>query len=350
MGSNAPLIWSLDYKDFPHSGSDFDKIKFLLRYAILAPSGHNTQPWLFSIKDETVEIYANLKKRLFVMDPSSRELYLSIGACLANLSLAAAAFKVKIEVVYFPNGLSDELCVRVNFKGLFEARLEDPVLLSAMVARRNNRENYLANPIEDEIKESWRSFVKEADFRLDLVTDPIAKQGLALATGEGLRMAFSNKSFRRELADWIRNNYVYCEDGIPVNTTDMPAPSLIAAALIKLIDIGPMKAKNDKKKMVDSPLVAVISSKENNPKSWLKSGEIFEKIQVSAAGSGIASAVLVAAVEEGELYKKVQEILGTDFRPQMIFRLGYPSKQSLHAPRVPVEKLIVSPDMFLSKV
>jgi len=343
MGSNAPLIWSLDYKDFPIHGTDFDKIKFLLRYAILAPSGHNTQPWLFSIKNETVEIYANLKKRLFVMDPLSRELYLSLGACLANLTMAADSFKIKSEIAYFPNGLSDELCARVTFKDQSHSRLEDPTLLSAMVARRNNRENYLGTAIEDEIKENWRAFVKDGDFRLDLVTDPIVKQGLARVTGEGLRMAFANKSFRNELADWIRNNYVYCEDGIPVNTTDLPAPSLIAAALIKLIDIGPLKAKNDKKKMVDSPVVAVISSKGDDPLSWVKSGEIFERVQVSAAGSGIASAVLVAAIEEGDLYKKVQEILGTDFRPQMIFRLGYPGKQSLHAPRIPVEKLLVSP-------
>ena len=277
------------------------------------------------------------------MDPVSRELYLSLGAFLANLSLAAESFKVEYEVTYFPNGLSSQLCARVTFKDLSEAHLEDPTLLSAMGARRNNRENYLLTPIEDEVKEGWRSFVKEADFRLDLVTDPIVKQALAAATGEGLRMAFANKSFRSELAAWIRNNYVYCEDGIPVNTTDMPAPSLIAAALIRLIDIGPLKAKNDQKKMIDSPVVAVVSSRQDDPKSWLKSGEIFERIQVSAAGSGIASAVLAAAIEEGDLYKKVQKVLGTDFRPQMIFRLGYPGKQSLHAPRVPVEKLIVSP-------
>lgn len=277
------------------------------------------------------------------MDPSSRELYLSLGACLTNLKMAADSFKVKSEIAYFPNGLSDELCARVTFKDLPTAHLEDPTLLSAMVARRNNRENYLADPIEDELKESWRSFITDGDFRLDLVTDPITKQSLAGATAAGLRMAFANKSFRAELAGWIRNNYVYCEDGIPVNTTDMPVPSFIAATLIRLIDIGPMKAKNDQKKMIDSPVVAVISSKEDGPLSWLKSGEIFEQVQVSAAGSGIACAVLVAAVEEGDLYKKVQAVLGTDFRPQMIFRLGYPSKQSLHAPRVPVEKLLVRP-------
>lgn len=347
MGSNAATIWSLDYKDFPHSGSDFDKIKFLLRYAILAPSGHNTQPWLFSISANELSVFANLKKRLFIMDPLTRELYLSIGACLANLRMAAASFRIKCEVAYFPNGLADELCARVNFKDLTGARLEDPTLLSAMVVRRNNRENYLNDPIEDEVKEGWRSFVKEPDFRLDLVADPLVKEGLAKVTAEGLRMAFANESFRHELASWIRNNYVYCEDGIPVNTTDMPAPSLIAAILIKLIDIGPIKAKNDKKKMIGSPVVAVVSSKEDNPLSWVKSGEIFEQVQVSAAGSGIASAVLVAAVEEGQLYKKVQEAIGTDFRPQMIFRLGYPSKQSLHAPRIPVEKLLINPQEVL---
>ncbi len=342
MGSNAKVIWSVDYRDFPAQQGSLDKLKFLLRYAILAPSGHNTQPWIFSIKGEAISIFANLKKRLFVMDPVSRELYLSLGACIANLKMAAEAFGVKAETSYFPKGATSSLAATVSLPDLAMANLTDPTMLSAMLSRRNNREHYHPDPIKDEIMDIWAGFVADPSLRLHLVSDPAIKEKIAGATAQGLRLAFANKSFRAELASWIRNNYVYCEDGIPVNTTDMPAPSLIAAALIRFIDIGPIKARNDRKKMLESPMIAVVSSQDDGPLAWVKAGELFEKIQVSAAGSGIASAVLAAAVEEGELYKKIREAIDTDYRPQMIFRLGYPAKGSLHAPRVPVEKLLIN--------
>jgi nitroreductase len=46
--------WEVMESDFPEEDSLQDKLKFLLRYAILAPSGPNSQPWNFAIRDSTV--------------------------------------------------------------------------------------------------------------------------------------------------------------------------------------------------------------------------------------------------------------------------------------------------------
>jgi hypothetical protein len=35
--------WSVDAAEWPREGSAEEKLRFLVRYAILAPSGHNTQ-------------------------------------------------------------------------------------------------------------------------------------------------------------------------------------------------------------------------------------------------------------------------------------------------------------------
>jgi hypothetical protein len=36
--------WNVSENNFPAKGSNSEKLKFMLRYAILAPSSHNTQP------------------------------------------------------------------------------------------------------------------------------------------------------------------------------------------------------------------------------------------------------------------------------------------------------------------
>lgn len=37
-------IWNVQETDFPVTGTPEEKLKFVLNYAILAPSSHNTQP------------------------------------------------------------------------------------------------------------------------------------------------------------------------------------------------------------------------------------------------------------------------------------------------------------------
>jgi nitroreductase len=41
--------WNILADEFPSDGFTADQLEFLLGYAILAPSIHNTQPWLFQV-------------------------------------------------------------------------------------------------------------------------------------------------------------------------------------------------------------------------------------------------------------------------------------------------------------
>jgi hypothetical protein len=61
----------------------------IVRYAMLVPSGHNTQPWKFALKDNTVRMLPDLMRRLAIVDPDDRELYISLGCALENLVIAA---------------------------------------------------------------------------------------------------------------------------------------------------------------------------------------------------------------------------------------------------------------------
>ncbi len=64
-------MWLVDDAKFPAAGSEADLLLFGLRYAVLAPSSHNSQPWLFHVDGNAVEIYADPARRLPVVDPTT---------------------------------------------------------------------------------------------------------------------------------------------------------------------------------------------------------------------------------------------------------------------------------------
>jgi hypothetical protein len=72
----------------------------LVRYATLAANGHNTQPWKFSIKEDAIEIHPDFTRQLKVVDPDHRELWISLGCALENLTVAARAAGYAPEVTY----------------------------------------------------------------------------------------------------------------------------------------------------------------------------------------------------------------------------------------------------------
>ena len=77
--------WSVSVEDFPAAGTPVEQMEFLLNYAVLAPSNHNTQPWLFEIHGEAIHLFADRTRALPMTDPEDRELIISCGAALLHL-------------------------------------------------------------------------------------------------------------------------------------------------------------------------------------------------------------------------------------------------------------------------
>lgn len=57
--------------------NSFSQLQTLVHYATLAANGHNTQPWKFAIKENAIEIHPDYSRRLPVVDPQDRELWIS---------------------------------------------------------------------------------------------------------------------------------------------------------------------------------------------------------------------------------------------------------------------------------
>ncbi len=113
-----------------------EKMLELVWMATLAASGHNTQPWKFAIKDNEIEIHPDYSRRLPIVDPHDRELWMSLGCALENLLIAVRADGYAPEVTY-PDPTRDFIRVR-----LAADTVKTSPLLAAIPLRQNTRSEY----------------------------------------------------------------------------------------------------------------------------------------------------------------------------------------------------------------
>jgi hypothetical protein len=132
--------WALSEADYPGAADAVERLRFLVGYAILAPSGHNTQPWLFRLADQVIELYADRTRALPVVDPDDRELVISCGSALGTLGIAARHFGHRAAVEVMPDPQDEDLLARVSL-GLAEPSSDaDDELFRAIPERRSNRQ------------------------------------------------------------------------------------------------------------------------------------------------------------------------------------------------------------------
>jgi hypothetical protein len=73
-------------------------LRTLVQLGTLAPSSHNTQPWMFRIGDETIRIAPDPTRRCPVVDPDDA-VERAPPAAARSLAESAAALRRQIETV-----------------------------------------------------------------------------------------------------------------------------------------------------------------------------------------------------------------------------------------------------------
>jgi hypothetical protein len=89
-------------------------LRSLVESAALAPSSHNTQPWVFRFADDRLELLADRTRALPANDPHDRELTISCGAAWLNVRVAAQHAGTGLHVTLLPEGEESDLLARAT--------------------------------------------------------------------------------------------------------------------------------------------------------------------------------------------------------------------------------------------
>jgi hypothetical protein len=334
--------WQIDPTDFPRGAGTPERLHFCLRYAILAPSSHNSQPWRFMVDDGAVVLLADRTRSLAVVDPYDRELVMSCGAALFNLRAALAHFGMPHAIELFPVKADVDVIARVTT----DARgFSDPALarlLAAIPMRATNRAAFSPIDLPEKVIALLREAAAAEGVTLTAVVALEDRKRVAGLVARADVRQFEDARFRRELASWIHGARE--RDGMPAFAFGVPhlmdLEHRVAGMVIRTFDLGGGVAAANADLAAHSPVLLCFSTPQDDAPAWLFAGQALERVLLTARLEGYEASYLNQPIEVPELRDELREVLGTERHPQLLIRIGR-GPAAPHSRRRPLEEVLL---------
>ena len=342
MTTSNLAAWDVDPSGIPSSGTAIDKARFAVRYAILAPSSHNTQPWRFIVSGDELLVCADRTRSLPTIDPFDRELIISCGTALLNLRVAFAYFEVPVEITTFPQSSDPDIVARIVFPAS-GPRLEDlAVLFNAITKRTTNRGPFSGEDVPAAVIERFKSAARSEGVDVAFAEELAQRERLATLIAKADRRQFDDPRFRRELASWIHP--LRSNDGMPAASqglrvlTDAATP--IVAMAIRTFDLGTGVAAAHEELARASPLLVVLSTPMDNNEGWLAAGLGLQRLLLVATTEGYSASYLNQPIEVADFRTELAKELSIDGYPQLLLRVGR-GRPVPHSPRRAISEVLI---------
>ncbi len=310
----------------PAKPEDHD-LHTLVRLATLAPSGHNTQPWKFRILPATIQIYPDLTRRVPVVDPDDRELWISLGSALENLLVAAEYFGYQAETTYHLAGTPDDhISIALEKPGAKRSR--PPALFEAIPRRQCTRNEYDQKSVPITILRSLEAAATGAGVSPLMFTGAAAMEPLLEYVNAGNEQQLTDDKFRSELINWLRftdREAVEALDGLASGATGNPkVPRWLAQLFIGNALNPEAQNKKDNLHIRSSSGLLLFASQKNDTAAWIETGRAYERFALLATARNIKNAFINQPCEVPELRAQVQAQLKLNGAfPQLLVRFGH---------------------------
>lgn len=311
------------------SEAEFEK---LIEIARLAPSVHNTQPWIISTDRENIEVRIDKGHKLGPGDPTGRQTIISLGIFSEAINLAAEEIGFKMTETKLSN---DKVILKfkkdkpkVNEVKFIKKRATDRSIYEKVV---------IDKAAEGLIKKSWSG----GTLKIWVMKDESFMKELAEFTSKGIRLALSNPEFRKELSDYLVLPWSGKKRGIAVWSLYIPAIlAFMQPLLLKFGFNTGQEAKLERKRWLSASAVILITTDGDLHEDWFEAGRAYLRVSLAVEKLGLSQATSAATVEAATFHEDVEKMLGTNQRLQAVLRIGKGVKNRRYSPRLSTKELI----------
>lgn len=331
--------WQIDEAEFHEAEGVPAQLEFLLRYATLAPSSHNSQPWSFRIVPEGLAVFADYSRRLPVGDPIDRELLMSIGAAITNFRVAAAHFGFETTALYESLESESEPVAVIVVRETSNRQQDLRRLFSAIPHRRTNRHVYEQRALDPAALDTLCDFMEEHSDLVQFVV-PHDQPRAAELVAEGDRTLMSSPAYRRELASWMRPNESSATDGMCGDAFGIRGPvAALSGWMLRSFDLGPTQAAHDRE-LVEKAAGLLVITADDDRVSLVRAGETLELLLLLLTTLDVQYSFMNQAVSLEALRRELWSMVRSERPPQLMLRIGYARSTTRAMPRRSVTEVV----------
>lgn len=287
---------------------------------MLAPSVHNTQPWRFTLSPDVLDVHTDRSRQLAVLDPTGRQLCLSVGSALFNARVSLAAAGCPITVARFPDQARPNLVARIEVGG----DEVDPALAAlnpVVELRQTNRRRFAADPVPDDLVATLLSAAAAEGAKLHLVVQPADRESLARLSQQADAVQITNPAYRAELRAWTSNDPNRL-DG--VRAAAVPHVDGTANDDVPIRDFDSQGAGwlPSETHSSASQCLLVLGTDADSPLAWLHAGEALERVWLEITRAGFVASLFTQVIEVAALRVQLRDELRLGMQPHVVLRVG----------------------------
>lgn len=349
--------WRADMNEGPLS---------LVHAAILAASPHNTQPWIFDVQDEQIDLYADTSRHLGAMDPYLREMYIGLGCAVENMLVAAGSHGYTVDLTLAEGALTTGQAARgitkVATLRLTEADVQPSALAAAIPNRRTNRYDYTGEPLPETTYAQMIALNSDDD--LAVLFYPAGTAAFAqfqAGTVAGAEYIVADPEMARASFDWFPSSWDNMQETKSGPYIDTAGVAPVMRAVVKMVPGMPSIAAVDSAMVADAQrhfdtasaagMVAVRSLYDIN--QTLRAGQLWQRLHLWGTLQNLAMqphSEMPEVVDRqsqlglpNQMAQHLSTIMGDEgWRPTLTFRLGLPTVAPLPSPRRPAQEVVRS--------
>ena len=333
-----------------------DGLRRLVQAAILAPSPHNTQAWLFRLEDAHIDVFADRTRRLGAMDPFDRELHVGIGAAVENLVIAARAEGWTPTVEIQPSDDPTHLA-RI---ALSASTARKSALYRQIPRRRTNRYPFVTGRDVDRAAREAMSALALPGVEVIWIVEPRARREFGDLLVAATREIVADPSQLAADHAWFRQRWDTLQqrrDGLTLDAAGLSSLVTIAGKLLPAQSPGELgeawlEATEERHTATAAAYGIVVVDDAADAAARLRGGRTLQRVHLWATGAGLALHHMNQITERAD--REVVLESPRRFGPELAdrvpsgrqalcaFRIGHPTRPAGLSPRRPVEDVCLS--------
>jgi nitroreductase len=309
-----------------------DVLRYAVGRALRAPSVHNTQPWIFTVRDGRLTLTVDRTRQLRALDPSGRQLFVSAGCALFNARVGLAARGAPASVHRFPLGPRSDVLAHLDLLEPNSPIRDAPLrFLDAVIdVRSTNRRRFTLDPVAPETVAALCAAAEAESTALIVIAGEEQRADVARLAQRADQLQYADAAYRAELRAWMTTD-PNRRDGVPASVVPHVDTGSEDEVPIRDFDAYGAGQLPTHTRSSSAQALLLLATAQDNPAGWLRGGEALEHVLLEVSRHGYAASPITQIVEVPHVRAELRAALRTALHPLVLLRVG----RALPTPRTP---------------